>query len=62
MPKVLSWLSRLRVSGRDLCYKVLASGLDASTPVRAVMTAEPQAVSPETRFGNVLHLMYEGGW
>lgn len=47
---------------RDLCYKVLAGGLDASTLISTVMTAEPQAVSPETRFGNVLHLMYEGGF
>ncbi len=47
---------------RDLCYKVLATGLAAATPVSVVMTAEPQAVSPETRFGNVLHLMYEGGF
>lgn len=47
---------------RDLCYKVLATGLDISTPVNAVMTSEPQSVSPEMRFGNVLHLMYEGGF
>ena len=47
---------------RDLCYKVLAVGLDASTAISTVMTAAPQSVSPEMRFGNVLHLMYEGGF
>ena len=47
---------------RDLCYKVLASGLPGSTPVSEVMTVEPLAVPPEMLFGHVLHLMYEGGF
>lgn len=47
---------------RDLCYKVLADALPPSTPVSAVMTADPQAVPPDMLFGNVLHLMFEGGF
>ena len=48
---------------RDLAFKVLAAGLDAtSTPVGSVMTANPQAIHPEKPFGHALHLMYEGGF
>ena len=47
---------------RDLCYKVLAAGLPATTPVSAVMTRDPQAVAPEKTLGHVLHLMFEGGF
>ena len=47
---------------RDLAYKVLAEGLDGTTPVSAVMTPEPRTVPPEMIFGHVLHLMYEGGF
>jgi CBS domain-containing protein len=33
---------------RDLAFKVLAAGLDAtSTPVGSVMTANPQTIHPE---------------
>ena len=48
---------------RDLTFKVLAAGLDAvSTPVSAVMTANPQTISPEKPFGHALHMMHEGGF
>jgi CBS domain-containing protein len=48
---------------RDLAFKVLADGLDAgSTPVGAVMTANPQSIGPDKPFGHALHLMYEGGF
>jgi len=48
---------------RDLAFKVLAAGLDAtSTPVGSVMTANPQTIHPEKPFGHALHLMYEGGF
>ena len=48
---------------RDLTFKVLAAGLDAtSTPVGSVMTANPQTIHPEKPFGHALHLMYEGGF
>ena len=48
---------------RDLAFKVLATGLDAtSTPVGSVMTANPQTIHPEKPFGHALHLMYEGGF
>jgi len=48
---------------RDLAFKVLAAGLDANTtPVRSVMTANPQAVGPEKLFGHALHIMHEGGF
>lgn len=48
---------------RDLAFKVLADGLDASsTPVGTVMTASPQSIGPDKPFGHALHLMYEGGF
>jgi len=48
---------------RDLAFKVLAAGLDPNqTPVCAVMTAQPQTISPEKPFGHALHLMHEGGY
>ena len=47
---------------RDLCYKVLAAGLPANTPISAVMTRDPQAVPPDKALGHVLHLMFEGGF
>ena len=48
---------------RDLAYKVLAEGLDANTtPVAAVMTANPESVGPEVAFGHALHRMFEGGF
>jgi CBS domain-containing protein len=48
---------------RDLNFKVLAEGLDPSTtPASDVMTKNPMAVGPESIFGHVLHLMYEGGY
>ena len=47
---------------RDLCYKVLAAGLPANTPISAVMTRDPQAVPPNKALGHVLHLMFEGGF
>lgn len=48
---------------RDLTFKVLAAGLDANTtPVRAVMTVNPQTTDPEKPFGHALHIMHEGGF
>ncbi|MBS1143623.1 MAG: inosine-5-monophosphate dehydrogenase [Proteobacteria bacterium] len=48
---------------RDLTFKVLADGLDQhTTPVSAVMTANPQTISPDRPFGHALHMMYEGGF
>lgn len=48
---------------RDLTFKVLAEGLDpSSTPVSAIMTADPMCVGPEALFGHVLHMMHEGGY
>ncbi len=48
---------------RDLAYKVLAEGLDANTtPVRSVMTANPETIGPDQPFGHALHRMFEGGF
>ncbi len=48
---------------RDLAYKVLAEGLDPhTTPVRAIMTANPECIPPEKPFGHALHRMFEGGF
>jgi CBS domain-containing protein len=48
---------------RDLTFKVLAAGLDPhTTPVRSVMTANPESIGPDKPFGHALHLMHEGGF
>ena len=48
---------------RDLAFKVLAEGLDANTtPVRSVMSANPESIAPEKPFGHALHRMFEGGF
>lgn len=48
---------------RDLAYKVLAEGLDPhTTPVRSIMTANPESIPPEKPFGHALHRMFEGGF
>jgi len=48
---------------RDLVFKVLAEGLDSNaTPVRSVMTTDPQSIGPDRAFGHALHLMFEGGF
>ena len=48
---------------RDLAYKVVAGGLDpCTTPVSAVMTADPETIGPDKPFGHALHLMHEGGF
>lgn len=47
---------------RDLVFKVLAEALQWATPVSRVMTPDPITVGPERRFGDALHLMFEGGF
>jgi CBS domain-containing protein len=48
---------------RDALFRVLAEGRDPTTTQLAdVMTAKPQAISPDRPFGYALHLMYEGGF
>lgn len=48
---------------RDLAFKVLADGLDASsTTVGSVMTADPQTIGPDKPFSHALHMMFEGGF
>ena len=47
------------VTTRDLTGKVLAAGLPASTPVRAVMSGTPISLPPEALGADVLNLMLE---
>jgi CBS domain-containing protein len=48
---------------RDALFRVIANGLDPdTTPMFAVMTAEPRTVSPEDTFGYALVMMQEGGF
>jgi CBS domain-containing protein len=47
------------VTTRDLSNRVLAEGRDPSEPVRAVMTADPLALTPGSLGSDVLHLMLE---
>ena len=45
---------------RDALFRVLAAGLEASTPVSTVMTANPQTIAPDSPFSAALHVMHEG--
>jgi CBS domain-containing protein len=48
---------------RDALNRVLAAGLDPTrTPLSAVMTANPQAVSADALLGHALHQMFERGF
>jgi CBS domain-containing protein len=47
------------VTTRDLTGKVLAAGLPASTPVRAVMSPNPISLPPQALGADVLNLMLE---
>lgn len=48
---------------RDIVFDVVAAGLDPeSVRVEAIMTVDPQTISPDSPFGHALHLMYEGGF
>ena len=46
---------------RDGLFRVLAQSLDASaTPVDAVMTRNPQTISPDSGFTTALQMMHDG--
>jgi CBS domain-containing protein len=47
------------VTLRDMVGRALAEGLPASTPVEAIMTAEPLTLPPSAIGSDVLHLMAE---
>ena len=47
------------VTTRDLTERVLAEGLPGTTPVEAVMTADPVSLSPEALGSDILHMMLE---
>lgn len=44
---------------RDMTNRVLADGLDPSTPVAEVMTADPVALRPDSLGSDILHIMLE---
>lgn len=47
---------------RDLVFRVMAEGRDpGTTPVRTVMSPDPQTVRADMLFGHALHLMHEAG-
>lgn len=48
---------------RDALFRVIAHGRDAkTTPVRAVMTADPEFLDPTRTYGHALLLMQEHGF
>ena len=47
------------VTTRDMTHKVLAAGLDPSSPVSQVMTADPVSLPPSALGSDILHLMLE---
>jgi CBS domain-containing protein len=47
------------VTARDFTNKVLAEGLDPSTPVSAVMAKDPMTLTPDSLGSDVLNLMLE---
>lgn len=44
---------------RDMTNRVLADGLDPTTPVAEVMTADPVALRPDSLGSDILHIMLE---
>ena len=51
------------VTVNDMTYRVLAAGLDPEkTPVRKVMTKDPDTVGPETTAIEALRLMQDGSY
>ncbi|MDR7126034.1 DUF294 nucleotidyltransferase-like domain-containing protein [Pseudotabrizicola sp. 4114] len=44
---------------RDMTNRVLADGLDPSTPVAEVMTADPVSLRPDSLGSDILHIMLE---
>ncbi len=47
------------VTTRDMTNKVLALGLDPSSPVAGIMTRDPVSLSPEDLGSDILHIMLE---
>lgn len=48
---------------RDIVFDVVAEGLDPlSTPIRAIMTADPLTITADKPFAHALHMMFEGGF
>ncbi len=47
------------ITVRDLSNKVLADGLPGTTPVQAVMTADPVSLPPTALGSDILHIMLE---
>lgn len=48
---------------RDALFRVLAEGINPeTTPLSAVMTANPTTISPERKLSHALHVMYDGGF
>jgi signal-transduction protein with cAMP-binding, CBS, and nucleotidyltransferase domain len=48
---------------RDAVYRVLAEGRDPkTTKLSEVMSADPQAITPDKPFGHALLMMFEGGF
>ncbi len=47
------------ITTRDLAEKVLAEELPGATPLSAVMTADPQSLSPDALGSDILHTMLE---
>jgi CBS domain-containing protein len=48
---------------RDGLFRVLAQGLSGdTTPISAVMTANPQTLKPDAPFSTALQMMHHGGF
>ena len=47
------------VTTRDMTSKALATGLALDSPVRAIMTADPVTLTPESLGSDILHVMLE---
>ncbi len=48
---------------RDGLFRVLAAGLDPdTTPLSAVMTANPSTITADRKLGHALHIMHDSGF
>ena len=45
---------------RDALFRVVARGLEGTTPLSEVMTADPQTIPADSGFTTALHIMHDG--
>ena len=45
---------------RDALFRIVAAGMQGTTPLSEVMTANPQTIPADSGFSTALHIMHDG--